>query len=261
MKKKTGSKAVNSNNLFGPPPILAGEDEAAYDALIGRVYAAVKPVDVIDEMLIEDLVASEWEFLRWSRLKLSLVQACASRGLEEFLNDNMEYDLYRERFEEDLTEILNDNLPEDHAEDPERLARDCALDETTAVDKVNKILSSIDLELDKLLDGARASKAEELVKEYARRDSGAVALIDDLLAKAGETIDALIARPVQQRLEYIERIDRLISVAEARRNASLREIDRRRVALGERLRRSVQEIEERELTLIETATSKGKDAA
>jgi hypothetical protein len=87
------------------------------------------------------------------------------------------------------------------------------------------------------------------------------ALIDDLLAKAGETIDALIARPVQQRLEYIERIDRLISVAEARRNASLREIDRRRVALGERLRRSVQEIEERELTLIETATSKGKDAA
>jgi hypothetical protein len=51
-----------------PPPILGGE-EAAYDELIGRVYAAVKPVDVIDEMLIADLVASEWEFLRWSRLK------------------------------------------------------------------------------------------------------------------------------------------------------------------------------------------------
>jgi hypothetical protein len=54
MKKKTGSSSVNSNVLFGPPPILPGEDETAYDELIGRVYAAIKPVDVIDEMLIAD---------------------------------------------------------------------------------------------------------------------------------------------------------------------------------------------------------------
>ena len=73
MKKKTRLKAVNSEDFFGPPPILAGE-EAAYDELVGRVYAAIKPVDVIDEMLIADAVASEWEFLRWSRLKFSLIQ-------------------------------------------------------------------------------------------------------------------------------------------------------------------------------------------
>jgi len=78
MKKKARSSSVNSNILFGPPPILAGEDETAYDELIGRVYAAIKPVDVIDEMLIADVVASEWEYLRWSRLKLSLIQACAA---------------------------------------------------------------------------------------------------------------------------------------------------------------------------------------
>ena len=111
------------------------------------------------------------------------------------------------------------------------------------------------------LDPARASRAEELVKEYVRRESGAVALIDNLLAKAGMTIDALIAPHLEAQLEYIERIDRLATVAEARRNASLREIDRRRSALGEKVRRSVQEIEERELTLIETTTGKGKDAA
>jgi hypothetical protein len=210
-------------------------------------------------MLIADAIGTEWEFLRWRRLKFSLIQEFAANALERFLKSKLEYDVYRRRFEEDLTEILRDNLPEDHAEDPERLARDCALDETAAVDKVNTILSSIDLDLDKLLDGA--SKAEELVKEYARRESGALALIDDLLAKAGETIEALIVWPLQQQLEYIERIERLVSIAEARRNGSLREIDRRRAALGERLRRSVQEIDESELTLIETATSKGKDAA
>jgi hypothetical protein len=127
MKKKTRSKAVNSEDLFGPPPILAGE-EVAYDELVGRVYAAIKPVDLIDEMLIADAVASEWEFLRWSRLKFSLIQTCAVKGLETFLYSDLDYDLYREHFVENLTEILQDNLPEDHAEDrPQRLARDCAL--------------------------------------------------------------------------------------------------------------------------------------
>jgi hypothetical protein len=66
MRKKTTSRSVNGNVLFGPPPILAGEDETAYDELMGCVYAALEPVDVIDEMLIADAVASEWEFLRWT---------------------------------------------------------------------------------------------------------------------------------------------------------------------------------------------------
>ena len=262
MKKNTSSKAVNSDNLFGPPPVLAGEDAAAFDELTGRVYAAVKPVDVIDEMLMADAVATEWEFLRWRRLKFSLIQACAANGLKGFLNSNLDYDLYRECFVEDLTEILQDNLPEDHAEDrPERLARDCALNKTDAVDAVNEILGSIDLDMDHVRNQARVNKAEELVKEYARREFEAIALIDEFLAKAGTTIDALIIPHLKNQLEYIDRVDRLITIAEGRRNASLREIDRRRAVLGERLRRSVQEIEERELTLIETAAGKGNDAA
>jgi hypothetical protein len=43
-------------SLFGPPLLLEGEDAAAYDELLARVCAAVKPVDVIDEMLIADIV-------------------------------------------------------------------------------------------------------------------------------------------------------------------------------------------------------------
>jgi hypothetical protein len=115
MKKKTRSRVVNSDSLFGPPPVLIGEDAIAYDDLIGRVYAAIKPADVIDEMLIADVVASEWEFLRWSRLKLSLIQACAAKALKAFLKNNLDYDLYRDRFAEELAEILHENLPEDQA--------------------------------------------------------------------------------------------------------------------------------------------------
>ena len=36
--------------LFGLPPLLEGEDAAAYDQLVDRICAVVKPVDVIDEI-------------------------------------------------------------------------------------------------------------------------------------------------------------------------------------------------------------------
>jgi hypothetical protein len=34
--------------VFGPPLLREGEDAAAYDELLGRICAAVKPVDVIE---------------------------------------------------------------------------------------------------------------------------------------------------------------------------------------------------------------------
>ena len=54
--------------LFGPPLLLEGEDASAYDQLLGRICAAVKPVDIIDEMFIADIVSLEWEALRGRRL-------------------------------------------------------------------------------------------------------------------------------------------------------------------------------------------------
>jgi hypothetical protein len=42
--------------LFGPPPLIEGEDAAAYDQLLARICAAVKPVDIIDEIFIADVV-------------------------------------------------------------------------------------------------------------------------------------------------------------------------------------------------------------
>ena len=111
------------------------------------------------------------------------------------------------------------------------------------------------------LDDARARKAKELVQEYARREPDAVTLVDELLAEAGMSMDALMADALAEKLDYIERIDRLTTIAESRRNASLNEIERRRALLGETLRRSVQEIEDAEFEVIETTPAKGKNAA
>ena len=256
-KSQSASKEVSRWNLFGPPPILEGEDAAAYDELFGRVCAAVRPVDVIDEMFMADVVASEWEVLRWRRLKLSLIRARALKALQGFLRDKLDYDLYRQHFVDELTTILQGNLAEGQAEDfAQTLAHQCARNEPDAVDKVNQVLARIGLKMDHILHRGKAQKAKELTQQYVRRESDAVEFIDELLAAAGVSIETLTAEALPQDLGYIERIDRLATIAESRRNASLHEIDRRRPILGETLRRNAQEVEDSEV--IETTPAKGE---
>jgi hypothetical protein len=245
--------------LFGPPPLLEGEDAAAYDQLLARICAAVKPVDIIDEMFIADVVSLEWEVLRWRRLKSSLIRARGLKALEGFLAGQLDYDLYSEQFADRLAEILRDNLPEDQVEDAQTLARECARNEPDADDKVNELLAGISIDMDEILDDAKVHKAKELVQEYVGREPDAVTLIRQLLTSTGESMDGLTADALAKHLDDIERIDRLTTIAEGRRNASLHEIDRRRAVLGETLRRSVQEIEDGEFEVIETTPAKGRN--
>ena len=247
--------------LFGPPPLIEGEDAAAYDQLLARICAAVKPVDIIDEIFIADVVPSEWEVLRLRRLKWSLIRAPALEALADFLGENLDYDLYSEDFADDLAKILQDNLPEDQAEDAQTLAYKCARNEADAVDKVNEILDGIGLNMDQVLDDAKGRKAKELVQEYVRREPDAVTLVDGLLTDPGVSMDGFMARSLRNKLDDIERIDRLITTAESRRDASLREIERRRAFLGETLRRSVQEIEDGEFEVIEQTPAEGENVA
>jgi hypothetical protein len=273
-KTKVGTTSVSGQAqqlaLFGPPLLLEGEDAAAYEEFLARMRAAVNPVDIIDDIYIADVVSSEWELLRWRRWKFNLIRTRGLKALENFLAKELEYELYSEHFAADLTEILQDNLPEDEAASAQTLAYRCAQNEADAVDKVNEILSSIRgdmgfadyaLDMNQILRGAQAHKAKELVQEYARREPDAVSLVDELLSRAGVSMDALVADALTENLEVIERIDHLATIAESRRNYILREIDRRRAVLGERLRRGVQEIEDAEFKVIETTPSKRKSAA
>jgi hypothetical protein len=229
---------------FGSPQlVLQGEDPAAYDELLGRVYAAAKPIDIIDEMLIADVASSEWEILRWRRLKSSLMQTRALNALKEFLTKHLDYNQYWKFFEQDLREILQDNLEDQSKDNARTLAHQCARNEPDADDKVNQILAGIKLDMDTVLEIAKARKAEQLAQEYARRKLGTIKLIDKLLARANLSIDGLMARTLTQDLDNIERIDRLTTIAETRRNAMLREIDRRHAVLGEALRRQAPEVE------------------
>ena len=247
--------------VFGQPLLLEGEDPAAYDQLLARIYAAVNPVDIIYEIFVADVVFSTWEVLRLGRSKWGLVRAHGLVALEEFLGPKLDYDLYSEDLAHEVADILQDNLPEDQAEDAQTLARGIAQNEADAFDKVQKILGGIGLNIKRVRDEVRDNKAKELVQQYVRREPDALTLVNELLTRAGKSIDNFMAEALAEKLDDIERIDHLITIAVNRRNASLREIDRRRAVLGEALRRSVQEVEEAEFKVIEGTPAKGKNAA
>src|SRR3984893_13729022 len=142
LNSKSKSMTLGSTRLklFGEPQLLEGEDPAAYDELLARFRAAVKPVDIIEEMFIADVVALEWEVLRWRRLKRGLIRARGLEALKSFLAGDLDLDLYRDDLVDELMEILQDNLPEGQEKDLARtLAHQCAKNEPKAVDEVKKL--------------------------------------------------------------------------------------------------------------------------
>ena len=73
-RKRSQSAVVSSapppwRRLFGEPIFLQGEDPAGYWELHARFRSAVKPPDMIQEMLVADVVWLEWDGLRLRRLK------------------------------------------------------------------------------------------------------------------------------------------------------------------------------------------------
>jgi hypothetical protein len=153
-------------SLFGPPLLLEGEDAAAYDELVGRICAAVRPADVIYEMFIADIVALEWEVLRWRRLKSILMQEAWFKALERSLAGKLDDDLYSERVADRLTKILQDNLPEEHVNSAQTLVRDYARNKKHALDTINEVLAGINLNIGEIRYEARTDKADELVQGY-----------------------------------------------------------------------------------------------
>ena len=269
-KKVMGvSPAPAPRSVFGQPLLLVGEDAAAFEQLRAQFRAAVRPVDIIEEMFVSAVVDLHWEILRWRRVKTSLLRTSVRSALKGFLSKTLELELFREVFE-----LLNSGLKEElighfqvnSAEAFESLIDRYNRQEPDAVDIVDKVFKRADLNIEVVLDFAKDEKAIALVQAYARGEPYAIALVNELLAADGQTMDDLMADELSagfknhdriDHLTLIERIDRLITTAEVRRDACLREVDRHRAALGEALRRN---IENGEFEVIEPP-SEGRNAA
>jgi hypothetical protein len=208
---------------FGPPPLIQGEDGGAYDKLLARVSAAVRPVDILEEIWVHDIVDLEWEVLRLRRLKVALMTASASKALRTVL----------------------DRLLDEETDDTDDETGDID-DETCGPDEETE-----DTEWD----------TSRLAKEWVRRNPDAIKEVDRILASTDLTMDAVRAEMLSENIEHVERIDRMIAMVESRRNAALREVDRHRATLGQELRSTVREIEDGKFKVIEARPAKGRAPA
>jgi hypothetical protein len=75
--------------LLGSPRLLPGEDGAAYQALLGRIRAAVWPEDTVDEMLARDLADLSRDVHRSRRWKVKYLQVEQARKLDDAIARNM----------------------------------------------------------------------------------------------------------------------------------------------------------------------------
>lgn len=67
---------------FGSPPLLKGEDVAAYQELADKISEAINPVDAIEELWARDIVDLFWDSLRLRRLRVKLIEGTKSEGLK-----------------------------------------------------------------------------------------------------------------------------------------------------------------------------------
>jgi hypothetical protein len=129
------------SGLFGPRPLIEGEDTAGYDELLAGISGAVKPSDILEEIWVRDVVDLVWDTWRLRRLKANLMNAAACQGLQRvlctLLDDNdSEYDLPRMSFERDPAETL---------------ARKWARRDRDAIKQVDQLLAAARMTMDTVM--------------------------------------------------------------------------------------------------------------
>jgi hypothetical protein len=196
--------------FFGPPPLIAGEDPAAYDDLLERFTAAIKPTDVLEEIWMRDSVDLTWETQRLRHLKAALLKWIMLEKLS-FILEPVELESSDEELEAESSD--------------EELEAESS-DEEPSADELEDESSDYELSTD------------ELAERWAARDPQAIEEVNEQLASKGLTVEDVTARALSAEIENFERIDRMVMNAEARRNAALRELERHRMTLAQALRQA-----------------------
>jgi hypothetical protein len=75
----------NTDDLFGPPALIAGEDKAHYMRLRSAIEAEIKPKTIFDQMMVKDQTDKYWEEMRLRRRSAAMIDAKFITALEHLL--------------------------------------------------------------------------------------------------------------------------------------------------------------------------------
>ena len=81
LTRQSSEDSIDRVAKIAPAPLLPGEQEADYLALIARIVAVAQPRDAIEELLTRDVIDLSWEILRLRRLKAGLLRASIGGGV------------------------------------------------------------------------------------------------------------------------------------------------------------------------------------
>jgi hypothetical protein len=190
------------------PPVLSSEDPNAYDAIMLQTLAAIKPRDVIGEMLVKNLVDAFWEANRYLRFK-TLAPERQYREQQE---------MYEEPEEETDGEQVDESTP-DETEGADNPAEDAA--QVGQAEEVKE-------------PGAPTTQAERMVELEQVVDS----TFPDCQEIIHGPVDELeYAAAFQSEIAYSERLDKFYGTALARIEDALKLLDLYEQGLGSRARR------------------------
>ena len=74
-RSKARSHVSGRPSLFGPPPILPGENPKDYEEILNRITASIGPRDFIEEIWCRDLTDVAWNLFRYRRIKAAYLDA------------------------------------------------------------------------------------------------------------------------------------------------------------------------------------------
>jgi hypothetical protein len=81
---------VTTFALLGAPPLISSEDRAAYEELLARICATLRPSDSLEEVWIRDLVDLVWDTFRLRRIKATMLSYRAAQEVCAILDRHPE---------------------------------------------------------------------------------------------------------------------------------------------------------------------------
>ena len=225
-KNKRASVPPSAGHMvpFGPPPVLVGENAAAYNNNLERASSAFKPRNYLEENAATNYADRQWLINSARHGKASILNKAARDGLKLLLQPLLDYDpVPDEQDKKDIAEweyILEETDP---------------IDPTSKYGAIRQHIEQLRRNLAVKHRAARDAQLQGLVDAWAKRQSDAVTRVEEILAAAGLTMTDVMAVTMTEHWKVIGDFNRGIATLEAEAAAILREFYWIRRTLGPEL--------------------------
>lgn len=78
-------QSADPENLFGPPPLLRGENKALYSALHAEVERMIEPTTILERADVRDITDKIWEAQRCKRFEAAIIESACVSALAHIL--------------------------------------------------------------------------------------------------------------------------------------------------------------------------------